>query len=467
MNPGRKTTRRSGLIEGHRRPAAKRFPSEELKNRSRGTGAHPPTKTPLVPREEYTAQLEGLVEIVDLGGKPAFLLKVGTQLVAKPFVARDGVRYLPPPREQIPWLLPKEQEVQRWYRKDKDLDLYDALAKEYHPSISKLPTEAHYDLLAAHDLHTYCLEQVHYSPILIFDGPAEYGKTRTGKGCIHVDYHGFHTESLNEAYIFRMADRLTATIFLDVMDLWDKAIKARSEDILLKRYEKGAQVPRVLHPDAPAYQDIAYFDIFGPTIIATNESVSHLLATRALTIHMPYYEGTFTEPTPQLGLPYKERLVAFRARHMGHPLPDLPKPVPGRLGDIIQPLFQVLQLVRPDRSFALLEIVREQAEFRQDHASSSQEAEIVQALLGLAGHVQNGLLSVQDITVAYNGAHGRHLSERSMGWRLRKLGFPRASIGNNYAAISWDEEVIRRLGRRYGLLRETPERPETPATGNP
>jgi hypothetical protein len=408
------------------------------------------------------ALFEELVDIVEDRGHPMFLVKKDDQLVVQPDIERDGVLYVPPIPEQIPWLLPRAEEVKRWYREDTGAALYDALATVYHPSISKLPTEAHYDLLTAFDLHTYLLEHFHYSPILVFDGPAEYGKTRTGKGCIHIAYRGFHTESLNEAYIFRLADRFRATLFFDVMDVWEKSTKRQSVDILLKRFEKGASVPRV-NPDKDPYDDVQYYNIFGATIIATNETVHLTLDSRALTIYMPYSEGRFTEPTPELALSYKERSVAFRARHLGQSLPELDKPFPGRLGDIALPLLQILQAARPERRVALLRLIAEQQQARQDRAGLSHEAKVVRAVLEVSQNRQNDRLAVKAITVTYNAVNGSSMNEKSMGWQLKKLGFQRGETSDGCAAIWWDEPYTTTLARKYAL-RTTPDTPETPET---
>jgi len=233
------------------------------------------------------ASFEGLVDLVYHDGKVAFLVKEGDKLVIMPEVKRAGAVHLPPPKEQIPWLLPRGPEVLKLYEaQGSEADLYNDLLA-YHRGISELPGEGFYDLLVAWDFHTYLLEAVQYSPIICHFAVPERGKSRTGKGMIYVAYRGMHAESLNEAYILRMASHFQASIFFDVMDIWKKAIKRDSEDILLHRFEKGAKVPRVLYPERGAFLDTTYFEIFGPTIIATNEGAHRILDTRAVQVNMP------------------------------------------------------------------------------------------------------------------------------------------------------------------------------------
>ena len=272
----------------------------------------------------YTASFEGLVDIVEHKGNPAFLIKEGEALSILSEIDRDGVIYVPPPRENIPWILPRGEEVLKYYDERNELTqeeldeqlYYDLLV--YHVDISELPSEAYYDLLVAWDMHTYLQEQLQYSPIINLFAVPERGKTRTGKGMIYVAFRGIHVECLREAYIIRVTNDLHASIFFDVMDIWRKLEKYRSEDILLQRYEKGAIAPRVLYPEKGAHRDIVYYSIFGPTIVGTNRAIHKILDTRSIQTNMPETSKRFEQPvTPESALDLKERLVAFRAAHLG------------------------------------------------------------------------------------------------------------------------------------------------------
>src|SRR5664280_2449233 len=148
------------------------------------------------------------------------------------------------------------------------------------------------------------MEYHQYSPIICNYAVPERGKSRTGKGMIYVAYRGIHVESLRDAYIVRIAHNYMATIFFDCMNLWKKAEKAGSEDILLLRFERGAKVPRVLYPERGAHRDTVYYSVFGATIVATNVSVHNILDTRAIQINMPQSRKRFeNDVTPELALP--------------------------------------------------------------------------------------------------------------------------------------------------------------------
>jgi DNA primase len=442
-------------VEAYRKQlnqAAKKGNDEDEKEASEGVG---------VP----TAVLPDLVDLVEVDGKPAFMfLNSSCQLVVQESVEHEGVRCVPPPREQIPWLLPRADEVLHWFSTDTDPKLFDDLVA-YHRAISDLPSDAYYELIVAWDFHTYHLDSVQYSPIFSLFGVPERGKSRTGKGMIHVAYRGLRVESLRDPYIIRVANDLQVTLFFDVMDVWHKAERGNCEDILLNRFERGATVPRVMHPDLGAHRDITYYLVFGPTIMGSNEPVHKILETRSIPIPLHQSQKKFNDDvTPERGLPFRERLVAFRARHLGEDLAEIEKPVSGRLGDILRPLLQIVRLVRPDQENGMRTLFAEIERSRLARKSETLEAQLLDAIWELSNEVMGGLLAVKKITDRVNEgktSEREKVTYQKVGRCLDALGFRKGKTGRNTAAIHWDNEKTRQLLRTYGL-RETPETPETP-----
>jgi DNA primase catalytic core len=407
----------------------------------------------------YSALFDGLVDIVEEDGRPAFLLQEGGKLSVATQVEREGVLYVPPPKENIPWLLPRAEEVLEFYECrmgrpawKSDGDLYEELLN-YHKEISELPSEEFYDLIVAWDLHTYLIEAAQYSPEICFFAIPERGKSRTGKGMIYVAYRGIHVESLREAYLLRVPRDLQASLFFDVRDIWQKAKDNGSDDILLHRFERGAKVPRVMYPDRGPHQDTVYYPVFGPTVISTNEAVHLILETRAISINMPETSRRFeSDVTPEKSLPLKEQLVAFRAAHLGEDLPDISKPAKGRLGDILKPLLQMIHLVRPDREKSFLDVLKEIEKDRLAEKSGSLEAQILMTVAELEHKVEKGVLPIKDITDAFNEgkAEKSQITYQRVGRRLAAMGFKRARAGNNQGML-WDRRLIDQMFESYGL----------------
>lgn len=422
----------------------------------------------------YTAWFDGLVDLVDADGESAFLVKTGDGLEIRQEIEIDGQIYLPPPAGQIPWLLPRADKVMEFYQTDgllspeeRNSALYDDL-REYHKRISELPAPEYYDFITAWDFHTYLLEQFQYTPIVCLFAVPERGKSRTGKGIIYVASRGIHVESLRDPYIVRVANDLHASLFFDVKDIWKKAEREGSEDILLQRFERGSMVPRVLYPDRGPLQDTVYYRIFGPTIIGTNESVHRILETRAVQINMPDTTRQFDDDvTPETALPLKERLVAFRARQLGMPLPEAEKPAHGRLGDILRPILQVIRLVRPDREGALIDLVHLLEGERRLEKTETIEAQILQAAVLLRDRVENGILPVKFIVENLNldKPDRQKLSPQLVGRRLTALGIKKAKTVGGASAVIWDQRQLEQIASKYGLIETsvTPETSERPA----
>ena len=419
----------------------------------------------------YTAYFKNLVDLVESEGKQAFLIKEdGTSKVLFK-IELDGKVYFPPPKDQIPWLLPRADKVVEYYSAIKELGssidadriLFEDLVS-YHKSISELPSEDYYVLLAAWVMHTYLMEGFHYSPILLFFAVPERGKSRTGKGIIYVAYRGVHTETLNEANLFRWSENHRATLFLDVRDLWNKAEKRGADDILLSRIERGCKVSRVLWPEKGAFRDTKHYDVFDPTIISTNEAVHPILDTRCISIIMSDSVKIFESSVrPEDALSLKERLVEFRLRHLGVPLPIVPKPARGRLGDILKPIYQTIRVANPKREEEFLRLLKQIEEKRRLEKSQSLEAQIVEVLIELEFKVWNGFLPLKDITERVNKEKPEryHISPKRIGKTLRALGFDWGWTHRGTTAIDYDTVKINHLTKSYGL-KFAPASPASP-----
>ncbi|MGD8718569.1 MAG: CHC2 zinc finger domain-containing protein [Candidatus Zixiibacteriota bacterium] len=406
-----------------------------------------------------TALFAGLVDVVEHEGQPKFLVKEGEDLTFLPSIERDGETYVPPPLNQMPWELARGKEVIKQYDEHKCLEvgkldegIYDDLF-EYHRNISVLPHDGYYHLVVAWVLHTYCLEAFQYSPIINLFAVPERGKTRTGKGMIQAAYRGIHVESLREPFIFRAADNFNASIFFDVMNIWKKAEVNRSEDIILGRFEKGLTIPRVLYPEKGPFKDTVYYSLFGPTVVATNIPAHPILETRALTVNMPAVSVKYnTGVKPENAIPLKEKLLAFRARYLGRPMPDIINPISGRLGDISKPLLQVASLTKPQCAGNLLDLILEIGEEKKREKASTLEGRIIRVILESADQVEWNTLPVKLITDRLNEGviDNRKLSYPKIGRVLTSLGFRKAKTVVGASAILYEQDLLERLAQEYG-----------------
>jgi hypothetical protein len=404
-------------------------------------------------KRRLTARFDGLVDLVEKDGAVVFLTLKGSSLDIRDTVEIDNYTFTPPAREYLPFVLPRASEVLRYYESDRPETLFiDLIA--YFQLAAEVPMSAHYKLLAWWATHTYFYDRFDYSPILALIGLPERGKTRLGKALVNISYRGVETETLREANLFRWSNDLGATLLLDVKDIWRKAEREKSEDILLKRYEKGAKVGRVLYPERGPFKDTMYFDIYGPTVIATNEQIHHILDTRCLAVIMPKSKmATWPKLDGQKASRLKERLVAFRAKHMLGALPDYEKPPLGRLGDILQPLGVIMRLISPEEDEEFTQLTKILWVERLEQKSQSREAKVILAIDALFTAGGSSKVAIADIARVYNEGlpDKERVSPETIGRRVRHFGFETARLTGGPRAANIDAQLLTSLKAEYGL----------------
>jgi hypothetical protein len=402
------------------------------------------------------ALFPSLVDLVDDGGEVAFLIKDEAGLRVETSIEFDGVQYVPPEKEHLPFLLPKADQCLSYFQGD-DSALFDDIVLYFH-RFSYLSEEC-WLIIAIYVFQTYLQDHpdLHYMAMLLFYAVPERGKSRTGKAVSYLAYRGVHVVDMREANIFRYSGNLGASIFFDMMDLWKKAERNGCEDILLLRYEKGACVSRVLYPEKGAFEDTVYYPIHGPTIMASNEPVHKILGSRCIPFMMPNSPGNYENPTPELAADLKCRLVAWRARMMGRELPAV-KPIngiDGRLWDITQPLFQICLAICPNRYNTLIDAVLEIAGQRTEEKKESFDGLIVQALQDCvkedAAHYE---IATADLTKRFNELWqgDKSKTEKWMGRRIKALMGKKADRSTGRSIIKLNHEELETLLMQYGFL---------------
>ena len=423
-------------------------------------------------KPKHEAVFDNLIDLATYDNQVVFVITDNNKLSIKTEYNKDGEILIPPPKEKIPWLLPRAEEIIKNYETaiEDPEDYYRSLYNDlitYHKDISTLPADEFYDLLVCWDFHTYIPEQLYYSPIICFFAIQERGKSRTGKGMIYVAYRGIHVETVRPAYLFRVADYYNSSIFIDVMDVWGKSGKNDCEDILLNRYERGGDVFRV-DPEKSKFMDLENFDTFGPTIIATNKSVHDILGSRSIPISMAETDRIFeNDVRREFSLPFRERLEAFRAIQFNRPLPEVKKPCSGRLGDIFKPIIQTVRIINPAKEDAILRLVEIIQKEKLLNNAESTEAEIIRVIVSLENEVSHRILPIEKITQGLNSNRPERFSTspQKIGRILTSMGFEKAKTSSGNSAIVWNEELITGLKRRYGL--ETiPVTPVTPVNSS-
>ncbi len=419
------------------------------------------------------AKFPGLVDVVLADtGETAYLIKDknGVLNLASKFDNSDGGFYVPPKKTELPFELPLAENAMEYY-KNEDHKLFEDL-KKYFKRFSYLPEEQ-WLIIIMFIFLTYLQdhEEVHYLPYLSFFAVPERGKSKTGKAMTYVSYRGIHLVELREANLFRYAQNMGATLFFDIMNLWKKAVDNKVEDILLLRYEKGAQVSRVLYPEKGAFEDMQHYDIFGSTIFATNEAVDKILETRCIPLTMPNKPGRYEDPEAQKAQELKERLTAWRARIFDKSLPEV-EVIPelnGRLWDITKPLLQVCRLVYSEGVQYLEEVLINISAQKKEEKGAYIEGQIVNALAELSPLKDESITEwniwTSEVLNKLNEdrSEERKLTAQYLGKKLKAIGINKRKV-NGRSELMLNRSDFNMLLEQYGIdsLPSTP----TPCSGS-
>ena len=412
-----------------------------------------------------TANFTGLVDLViDRDNNVVFLIKDGDALRIEKIWEMNNIKWIPPNKKHLPFMLPRAENVLDYYRCSDDELFQDIL--QYLKRFSYL-SDKHFLIVVCTVFLTYIQDHpdIHYLAMILFYAIPERGKSRTGKAITHIAFRGVHVVDIRETNLFRFSQDLKATIFFDLMDLWKKAEKNGAEDILLLRYEKGAKATRVIYPEKGAFQDMVHYDISGPTFIATNEAVHRILDSRCIPITMPNKPGDYENPTPEKGVEFKERLTAWRAKMLDKPLPMIEKieGLSGRLWDISRPLLQICKIVYPqaikELQSALLEISRQRIEDKKD----SIEGQIINILYDLSPEgIYEWTIQTSDLLDKLNltRPEGHKLTPQYIGKRLKAMGLSTKKV-RGYSEIRFILQEFNILLSQYGneiISTPTPEK---------
>lgn len=400
-------------------------------------------------------------ELIDLvrtdNNKIAYLVMLdGTPSIVEQWKTADGQTFVPPEEKYIPFKVGSATKIMEHYLHDTDRAVVaDTFA--YLKRFSFLP-DAEWVIIAMSVLLSYLQShpEVRYAPVIYFYAVAERGKSRTAKSMLSIIYRGTHLIDFRIANILRYADRFNASIFFDCTDIWRTAEKGDGEDILLGRFEKGTSVVRVLHPEKGPFKDQVKFEVFGSTIVATNEPANTTFESRCLMITMPNRPGEYEDSTPEGGLALKERLIAFRARNMTRTLPQIEKipEISGRLWDISRPLFQVCSLFYPEGTDPMKNLLIEMIGKKVEIKKGTLEGKIIKAISEIVNFdgIEEVTFRFDEITKRINSDMRLHqkYSAQKLGRVVESLSIRTKTI-QGYSHVTIGSRELEELKMQYGL----------------
>tara|TARA_Y100000294_G_scaffold13599_1_gene12174 strand:- start:727 stop:2364 length:1638 start_codon:yes stop_codon:yes gene_type:complete len=441
---------------------SKRAISSDMKKYAQQGSVEPKSK------QKLCANFPGLIDVVvddtKEDGSTLFMVKEGNKIhYTAEWEMRSGKCYIPPSQEFLPFILPRVSKVKEWYQSDNDTQLFKDLIA-YFKRFSYLPDEQ-LVVVICNVFLTYIQdhEDVDYLPMLLFWAVPERGKSRTGKTMTYVCFRGIHVVELREANLFRYSQDMKATLFFDIMNLWRTAETSKTSDILLLRYEKGAKVSRVLFPDKGPFEDMEHYDIYGSTIMATNEAVHKILDSRCIPITMPNKpSSSYEDPKPEKALELKERLTAWRARILERPLLEIGtiEGLSGRLWDISRPMLQVCKLLYSEGINLLKKALLEVASQKIEDKKTGIEGQIIEAIdeLSLDKKIlpEWEILQSELLRLLNGDRPAQHqLTPQYLGKKLKAIGIKTRKV-HGYAEAQLKKSEFDILLAQYGIIEPPP-----------
>lgn len=413
----------------------------------------------------YTANFNGLVDIVNDDGQARFLTVEG-ELLDK--IEIDNKIYYPP--SKLGWFLPRASEVLNEVKKHDTLDTSASqqgctycqsyiypYTFDYFKQFSDPPTDLHRHYLVWMDFHSYLIEKFNFSPILFLVATKDRGKTPTLKAMAYSCYRGKYTETFREPNLIRWSSDYNASMFFDVKDFPKKVELANCEDLIFGRAERGVIASRVLFPEKGAFNDMVDFEVFGVTGATSNVMVDSITEARCIVFNMPLSKRVFDmEPSREMGLEVREKLTAFRMAHLRTPFVDIKKEKIGKLENYLKGYHQMIKTIFPkyeDEFIKFKELMEKQ---KKEEAEGTFEGKLLLSIVNLKDNVENGtlFLSTEDITNEFNKNRPEryHVSTDTIGSDLKALGFKmkRNSLSTK-RGIFFDTDLINTLGDQFNI----------------
>jgi len=362
----------------------------------------------------------------------------------------NGITYFP--LEKLPW---HPAPCAYGY---KDVDVLFNEVRAFFEDHLDISNEALFDVYAAFTLASWRPEDFNVVPYLFFLGPLASGKTRALECFSRLCYRAIMATSMTSASLFRASEAWHPTMILDETEIYNREGMAEIIALLNAGYRRGQYAWRVGKVESGRLQ-LQSFDVFGFKVLAGTQLLRATLSSRSIITSMSKNVRSvrlFIDEDKASEL--RGQLLRYRFQNLGKPLPEIDF---SAFKDCrVAELFVSLLYIAPTEE--IRERLREYAyslvKSRMEEDLASLEARIFDAILKVEDHVDNGRVSTQMVTDKFNEglAEKEQMNTRSVGRRVRALGFEKTRMTGGKAGFFWDTKRIERLKLRYyPILTET------------
>lgn len=359
------------------------------------------------------------------------------------------------PRENVPWLLP---EMPSDY--GNNYQLYLEVRKYVYDHV-ELRDEVLYDILAAWTMAAYRMSEFESFPYINIIGPPDSGKTRLEKTLQQLSYRGIFGPSITASAMFRAIDRDLVTVFYDQCE--HLAHSNEASDLLAivdNGYQEGGK-KFLTNMDTGDYEA---FNLYSPKVFASTKTLEGTLESRSIRIDMQTKTREISVRLDKSrGAILRGKLLLYKFRHAeaneGTEEAEaalMKQTKDGRLIELFLPLYTVtLDASFPSGasspSAKIIEYLKKMVQLREDLEQVSVEAQIIKAITQCSELVEEGRLSLTNITNYFNADRLpiEQWGIKGVSKRVRDLGFESCRMKDGKTGVYWDETLLKKHQQRF------------------
>ncbi|TET62234.1 hypothetical protein E3J48_04555 [Candidatus Aerophobetes bacterium] len=401
-------------------------------------------------KNQIRTLIPGLVHLVRENGTVKYLLKKDNKLYIEDYYKSNDKRCTP--KQDLPIKIPGPEILKEPTNVDyiKLLDEIISFLKSY----IELPCPSHYLILALWILHTYLIEKFNTTPILCFYGVKETGKSRAGEVLGELAFRCEILTSPTEATLFRSAEYFKTALVVDEVKLWGPEGNQAVARLINTRYKRGLKVSRV-DMNKKGEDQIEYFDVFGPIVICTTETVPESLESRCITFVMQKNVEVGVEKLidEEWANRLRNRLTIFRANYLDRDLPQTEHVARRRLNEIMTPLYQTLMVIAREREDELKKTLGDMEKAREEEEGSSFEAEMAEKIVEYQKDTGESIILTAEVVERLNKGKSQRdeVSMRLVGTRMKRLGFEKTRVADGKRGFKINADRLARLAGQFRI----------------
>ncbi|MGD8545057.1 MAG: hypothetical protein PVH12_02675 [Candidatus Bathyarchaeota archaeon] len=405
-----------------------------------------------------------MFEQVDIG---AFVVydrrKHEIQVINDPWYTytHQGVKYIPLAR--LPW---PTAHLPRLYGSEEEL--YKEI-RDFFAAHLDVANDLLFDVFASFVMASWRPEDFKVVPYLFFLGPLASGKTRALECFQRLCYRSIMAASISAASIFRTLEAWHPTLLLDETEIYRSEGMREVIGLLNTGYRRGQYAIRMEKVSEGSPQ-IAMFDTFGFKVMAGTEELAATLQSRCILTTMSKAVrpiNLFIDEDKAEDL--RNKLLMYRFQTLGEKLRTSPEQLEKinnyiQNARVIELFISLIQVAPKEAKQRLLKCMKQISQSRLDEEQASIEARVFDAIKKSESLVDDGKISTQSITEAFNQGltEKEQVTSRFIGRKVAALGFEKCRVGSaGRAGYFWDNNLIERLKKRYYPSGTTSETSET------